>query len=378
MRQDDIKKLSEPYNKPRDRFDRRFHSSVGADVPSAHKLVGEVFDDLSRQDFGISWWQPVPKQERILISDYLYQCSEGIETNLVEAKLHFLEWLHIKDQVDAKMADIIKRTPDGTLTQKFPPSDAPIDDLPHRLEGLHICGFFRAIGSALDCLGGAIIGVLGLNFALRYNDIGNARRALEKIKNPLTPGEQLQAAFKDFLESQIKDSGPEDWLVWVDQYRNMFVHRGRRITLSELVPREVLLYDAKGQPIPRLRSELHLAKYPDRSDAEAFIRSDVILNEGAESTLAGVFKSTSELLEAVCARLASIWQERRKNPSLIEQPPAQWKPNMKPCNFAGYDQTALPMSASALTSNPVVLHRMIASATVDQYRHSVWANSPWV
>jgi hypothetical protein len=377
MRQEDINKLNEPYTQLRDRFDRRFHSAVGADVPNANKIVGEIFDDLSRETFGVSWWQSVPTHERILISDYLYQCAEGIETNLVEAKLHFLEWHHIKDQQDERIADVISRTPYGVLQQKLPPSIAPIDDLPNKLEAMHICGFFRAIGSALDCLGGAIIGVIGLDYCLRYNDIARARKELGNIKNPQTPGEQLQAVFKDFLETQIKNSGPEDWLVWADQYRNMYVHRGRRITFNEFVTREVLLYDANEQLIPRWRSKLHLATHPDKSDAEAFIKSDILLNEDAEKTLTGVFRSTRDLLEAVCERLVSIWQERRNNPSLILQPASQWKPNMKPCNFAGYNQAAESINASGLTGNPVLLHRMIASATVDQYRYSVWANSPW-
>jgi hypothetical protein len=47
MRQENINKLSEPYPQPRDRFDRRFHSAIGTNVPSANKLVGEIFNDLS-------------------------------------------------------------------------------------------------------------------------------------------------------------------------------------------------------------------------------------------------------------------------------------------------------------------------------------------
>jgi hypothetical protein len=376
MRQEDINKLSEPYNQPRDRFDRRFHSSIDADVPSANKLVGEIFDDLSRQSYGVSWWQTVNVHERILIGDYLYQCAEGIEANLVEAKLHLLEWLHVRDQIDKRFADVISRTPHGTLQQKLPPAEAPIDDLPNKLEAMHICGFFRAIGSALDCLGGAIIGVLGLNYCLRYNDIDKAKKELAKVKNPQTPGEQLQASFKDFLETQIKDCGPEDWLIWTDRYRNMYVHRGRRITFGEFVPREVLFYDAEERLIPRWKSNLHLATNPDKSDAEAFVKSDIVLREDAEKTLGGVFKSTRDLLEAVCERLVSIWQERRNDSSLIEQPPSQWKPNMKVCNFSGYDQLAEPLDVSGMTGNPVLFQRMLAAATMDHQRH-VWANSPW-
>lgn len=274
-------------------------------------------------------------------------------------------------------ADVISRTPYGTLAQKYPPSKAPIDDLPNKLEELHICGFSRAIGSSLDCLGGAIIGVLGLKCVLRKNDIAKARQTLDKIKNSQTPGEDLQVAFRDFLEAQIESNGPVNWLEWADQYRNMFVHRGRRITFNEFIPREVLLLDQHEQIIPRVRTKMHLAKYPDKSDAEAFIRKDVSLNEDAETTFTGVFKSTRDLLEAVSERLVSIWRERRNDPTLIEQPASQWNANIKPCKFAGYDQNAEPLSHDVMMSNPVVRHRIIAAAAVDQYRTKVWANSPW-
>ena len=76
MRQEEITKLSEPYTDTRSDVDRRFDSVIGADVPSSIKLVNEITTDLDTHSFGISWWQ-TSVQERILISDYLYQCAEG-------------------------------------------------------------------------------------------------------------------------------------------------------------------------------------------------------------------------------------------------------------------------------------------------------------
>ena len=67
MRQEDINTLTEAYTQPRDQFDRRFHSSIGADVPSAGTLVREIFNDFDTTNYGISWWQSVPVHERILI-----------------------------------------------------------------------------------------------------------------------------------------------------------------------------------------------------------------------------------------------------------------------------------------------------------------------
>jgi len=159
VRQEEISNLNEPYTNPRVEIDRRFNSSIGADVPSASQLVKEIFNDLDEASFGISWWKSVAPEQRILIGDYLYACADGIERNLAEAKLHYWEWLDARDRQNKRIADVIKRYPNGELGIKTPPSCAPIDDMPSKLEELHICGFFRAIGSSLDCLGGAIIGV---------------------------------------------------------------------------------------------------------------------------------------------------------------------------------------------------------------------------
>lgn len=376
MRQEDVRRLSEPYTEPKVELDRRFHSAIGADVPSAGVLVQEIFNDLDTKSHGISWWKSVPVEPRILISDYLYQCVDSIEVNLTEAQLHYLEWLDVRAKQDARLADVVTRTAYGELKPKHPPSIAPIDDLPNRLEGMHICGFFRAIGSALDCLAGAIVGVLGLNASLRWSDIGSAEATLRKLTPQGTLGSQVQIDFRDLFETSKKNSGPEDWLAWASQYRNMFIHRGRRITFGGFVPREVLFLDADEQIIPRSRVQRHLAKYPDKSDMEAFIRKDVVLNEDADTTFKGIFKSTRGFEETICKRLVSIWLERRVNPSLIEQPTTQWNTKIKSCNFNGYDKNAPPLNYDEMMGSPILHKRMWVGAVFDQQR-SIWANSPW-
>lgn len=89
MRREDLRHFEEPYVESRVEVDRRFHASIGADVPSASVQVREILNDLEYVTHGIRWWD-LPDEERILISDYLYQCAFAIETNLVEAKLHIL------------------------------------------------------------------------------------------------------------------------------------------------------------------------------------------------------------------------------------------------------------------------------------------------
>lgn len=176
MRQEDINRLNKPYEDERADLDRRFHSAIGADVPNASNLAEEIFSDLHPTLFGVAWWVTfLPNHERVLISDYVYQCAVGIEMNLAEAKLHYLEWLHTRDQQNERVADMAHITDAGQLVSKLPPATKPMDDIPHNMEKLHICGLFRAIGSAFDCLGAVIVAVLGLPIHLRYADINSAR-----------------------------------------------------------------------------------------------------------------------------------------------------------------------------------------------------------
>lgn len=378
MRSEEINKLKEPYVTRREELDRRFEASIGADVPSAGKLFLEIFHDLDTKNLGMSWWGATPVEERILIGDYLYQCAEGIEKNLAEAKIHYLEWADARETQSNRIADGIRFKPNGDPYFRHPPSHAPIDDLPNKLEGLHLCGFFRAIGSSLDCLGAVIIGVLGLNTSLRRSSMNIAERVLSNVKATADPGTQLQIDFREFFEGIKKSSGPVDWLEWADQYRNMFVHRGRRLTHNQILPRQPPLYDAFGNWIPRATSSLHLAKYPDKSDAETLIKLDMVLGEDADKSLNGVFQSCQKLEEAICARLLSIWKERRKKPTLIEQPQSQWADTkLRTCAFNGYDKNADALNADEMTGNPVLFRRMLAASADDARRDKTWANSKW-
>ena len=377
MRKQDINNLSQPYIADKPEFDRRFDSAIGADIPSAGNLVEEIFSDFDENTFGIYWWKSLATEERILISDYLYQCVSEIETNLVEAKLHLLEWLGARERSNEKIANAIIRDSNGNIGIKMPPSKSPLDDLPSRQEKMHICGFFRAIGSSLDCLAASIIGVLALPISLRRSDIGKAEKALLKVNPSSNQGSQVQIDFRDFFENVKKTSGTEDWLEWADQYRNMFVHRGRRITFHDISPRQTPLYDSNGQWIPRAESNTYLAKYPDRSDIEAFIKGkNISLNEEAEVTLNGIFKSCRNLNENLCERLVSIWKERRANPQLLEQPQNQWDDKIRSCNFVGYDSNAKPLKQDVGIVNPILSRRML-STSVDDANRDFWEKSKW-
>ncbi len=174
MRKEEIGKLGLPYSNSASPVDRRFNSGIGADVPSSKRIVEELLDDLDEHLFGIRWWKSLPDEERILIGDYMYQCAEGIETNLIEAKLHIFEWLDAREKENKRIENAVSVNSDGAVQVKLPPAKSPLDDLPSKMDAMHICGFFRAIGSSLDCLAAIIIAVLALPISLRKASIGLA------------------------------------------------------------------------------------------------------------------------------------------------------------------------------------------------------------
>ena len=375
MRREDLTKLETPYQESKTEIDRRFHTALEADVPSANILVREILGDLDRTTYGIPWLTGITDQERVLISDYLYQCAYAIETNLVEANLHILEWFDARDHQNRRIADVVQYE-GGEFKQKMPPALAPIDDLPARLGDMHVCGFFQAIGSSLDCLSAVVVGVLGLKSKLRRCDIGKMEQAFNKIP---ADGSVRQVEFPDFYEAQRKDAGPDDWLNWTNQMRNMLIHRGRRIIYHSLVQRCNPLLDSKGKTIMRSDATMHLPKDPDRSDVEAWIKDpNIVLSEDAGITLTGIFKSCRQFHESICERLVTVYRERRTDPPLITQPASQWDLDIRESSFEGYEPPRSSLDEDNVgMSHGTVLHRMISAAVMDQQR-TFWEGSPYV
>ena len=376
MRREEIELLEKPYDDALSNEVNLFDTVIGASLPSANRLAKEILDDLDTTTFGVRWWSLLPTQERILIGDYLYQCCNGIELNLAEAKLHYFEWLDAREKRNHQIADSIVIDRQG-VRFKHPESQSAMDDLPERLEKLHLGGFFRAIGSSLDCLGAMVVGVLGLKTSLRHADLKASKNALKEIAHSNDAGIQLQLRFFQFLTDLERAVGPDDWLEWTSQYRNTLVHRGRRSSSFDVVPKEHLLYDARGRIKPRATSKMHLARYPDRSEIEALLKTKATwLNENAESTLDGIFISCLKFEERTSEELCSIWDTRRKNPSLIEQPHQQWNAKIRSTTFRGYIASAQPFASDTLTLNPSFRHRMLA-ASVDDAHRGLWNGSQW-
>jgi hypothetical protein len=246
------------------------------------------------------------------------------------------------------------------------------------MAALHIAGFFRAVGSTIDCLGGASIGVLALPTSLLKADMERALGALAKMKAPTTDGAKLQADFGVRLASFIASAGPNGWLRWTTDYRNMLVHRGRRMQLTLLERRGATLHAPDGRPIMLARSIRQLAQDPGLSDIESLLSLATkapVLTEDAITTLEGVMASTRTLSETTAAALLDVWTKRRANPGLIVQPKEQWRDgaSSEATGFRGYNADSVPFSMDALVSDDTFTRR-IKAAALDRTSRNQWGN----
>ena len=224
-------------------------------------------------------------------------------------------------------------------------------------------GCLRSIASAIDCLAACIIATLGLQLDLRkagYNQLETHSR-----EKQLTP---LQSKAWMCIKRHAMQAGPAGWLMWTLEYRNMLVHRGRRLWLSILQDGPVL--GSKGEP---LLVERHLlAQDPLRSDVEMLL--DVgrphVLTEDATVTLHGVMDSTEKFLDRTCRLLGSIWRARRSKPSLLAQPASLWPKGASKAtaSFDGYRPGSTVPSPKALTGDLILKRRMLAAALFDHQR----------
>lgn len=211
---------------------------------------------------------------------------------------------------------------------------------------------------------------------LRADFLGT-RELLRKIRDaaPRSDGEQKQVEFATRLDALETGAGPQGWVDWLLAFRNMLVHRGRRIEIGQFVPREPSLYDRHGRPILRVRVVTQLPLDPGRSDIEVFLDPAVtpVLTEDAMQTLDGLVSSVRTLVDNTGRELHDFWHWRRAHPDALAQPKSQWPsgPSVKSVGFNGYAPGSFPYTPTQLMSHPLVLRRIRAAALDDQAR-SQW------
>lgn len=373
MRTEDRRRLEQPYG-AQDPGERALANVLGVSTPNLDRLSDEILADLVVDTpYGIGWWAPHPgTSRRILISDQLHSCVTTVATNLVEAALHQLEYLDYADQESDHLANAV-RLEGRELRVRMPRNANAAEDAIHRMAELHAVGVARALSAALDCLGGVIVAVLALPTSILKSDLDRARQALTRLPADNTEGRRRQLDARARLDGFIQAAGPDGWLPWLLAFRNMLVHRGRRIVISQLVPRTPVLHGPDGRPMPRMNVVRQLPRDAGRSDIEVFLdrAAAPVLTEDSTRTIEGVIRSAHTLVENAAELLLEVWRWRRRNPAELVQPREQWPNGPAPQEtvFRGYAEGTRPYDPNLLTGHPVLLKRMRAASLPDPVRN---------
>ena len=343
-----------------DEREQKIADALGVDLNAVRGLEGALvtdlqwpdhsaFGDVARVDvdpsrFGISWWtgySGIGVGRRILVGDYLIETTRAIETNLLEARLHF-------SAIRAAFA----ATP--TNLTALP---RPTELLRGTFVQLHIAGMLRAVGSAIDCVGAVAIGVLGLPISIKRGDYGRVHQWVAERAPKLAPSPALDfqlGALSDVFAA-FESLAPTGWLDWASSFRNTFVHRGRR---------HQQLQSSVG---------LRLPSEPNRSELESRLASHYpeCLNEPCVETLAGTMRNAQAATFQACTILLGAWQHRRAKPDFIDQPRAQW-PDEPPLDvgvsFVGFAPRKIA-DPDVVVTNHSNAKRYAASATDRRLKH---------
>jgi len=203
MRDEDIARLARPVDlADSTRADDHFQETLGLSQPELRALQRQVFDDLDQDHLGVGWWRPaLGPRKRILIGDYLAQVPSAVMMNLTEARLHQMEAIDAWERHEKRLA----RSVGPDLSMKMPPYTSAADLLPEKLATMHVAGFFRALGSALDCLAATIIGVLPIPISIVKADFAGVLSWLRREKNKAAVREVWHTALLSDLEG---------WILW--------------------------------------------------------------------------------------------------------------------------------------------------------------------
>jgi hypothetical protein len=326
-------------------------------------LERELRENLDCRRYGFAAWldQPLDDQRRILVSDHLLDAVNDVSANLVEAKIHLSSFRALSHEEASR----IRWRPD--LSGGFEPrlSESPEEALKSAERSAHLIGLLRALGSTLDCLGTAVVGLAALPLNLKRSDWAQARKGLRKADDRTR--ELLD------LDALVESAGPPGWSDWTLQMRNRFVHRPRPMHMAYLRP----IY--KPSTGPRIVN--YLPSTPADSWVESFVRAgsapSSILPEDATTTMTHVTTSVVAVTSTLSTRLLCLWRNRLDDDWLV-QPKVQWRKPSEPPAFDGYvkDERMPRGRGMSMMLNPIGTLRMEAAALYEKQRRRVWRDWP--
>jgi len=167
MKREHVEQLSKVYSG--DQLDeQKFEKSLGIYLKETWILISEIYNSFDKSDFGIGWWKSYENlsfEQRILISDQLYQSIYSIQSNITEAKLHLIELLGEWEKENRSYDEGVQYNK-GQFSIKHPLKTRPLDDLTSHMADLHLKGFLGSLTAAIDCMAAVVVGITGIRLEI--------------------------------------------------------------------------------------------------------------------------------------------------------------------------------------------------------------------
>ena len=188
-------------------------------VTAAVRLIAfaeQVSSDMKARE-GVAWWDLDPARS-ILIGDYLIGLMESVEANLTQASMHLTRTRELWT-ADSVTTSRLMRSADA-CGQRIPgkPNE---NESNRRVEASgHVAGFFRAGGSALDNVGGIVVGIFGLKKPIVRASWADLKLSEDVPVGPALEGfgRDLQVAVIDTVRAGLA-TGPDGWAEWTMDLR---------------------------------------------------------------------------------------------------------------------------------------------------------------
>lgn len=331
-----------------DATEARWRHFADADVRIANvrALADRLNSDFRAADGGFAAYSALPLEHRAVVSDQIVGAPQAVPSNLIEARLHE------KDMNELLSGGL----PFGEVTLKSHERSTRVD--------MAIVGFFRGVGSALDCLAAAAIGVLRLPCSIRRATFPQLRGFGTAKTYP------VWAELTNLVDHYANDPA-EGWLDWTLEMRHALMHRPRLLTL--LLPRDtpplrVLLPKAVAKVVlqDRLRFDPYFRRTPWLPDMQHLASgragglSDAVLGEIATQTARGVFESVNQLTEELAGWLLEKWADAGVQGIPL---PDAWALEADPeLDFRGFAPMPFPEGLAAAVISPYDQERIALAA----------------
>ncbi|MDY7540864.1 hypothetical protein QN345_03535 [Cryobacterium sp. 10I1] len=303
-------------------------------------------------------------------ADYIVGLIQAVGANLQAVGVGLQNYRETRYQQDGDIS--MRMRNEGT---PFPNvSNSKYDERELRLD-VYERSLYISMGSVLDCLAGAVIGISGLNVNIHRADFGLFQPIDEINASPTSP--KLRILFKSLLlnndvgraeqlktvqafGSALVQSGPTGWTDWTLGMRNMSVHREHRNELIS-IGRERTKHTVHRLPVanPGLSNLQGIRQTSERL-------SGYHLTEDIQTTLDGIVGSLNAASAATMGAMETLWERRKRDPALISQPLGQWKLAHPVMTFRGYAPGSVKIDPGRLQlmMNPLDARRLQAGGLI--------------